>query len=115
MLRRVTSYPPPPDQPSYGYGQPAAPDNSQAVWALVIAVVSVFLAFCCGVFSIAGGIAAIILARSERTRAQQWGGAYANTSMATAAFWLGVAAIAVGVVAVLVSIFLTLLEPALPT
>jgi len=92
---------------------PAAPDNNQAVWALVIAIVSVFASCCCGVFSIAGGAAAMVLARNERTRAQQWGGPYADTSMATAAFWVGVAAIVIGGLSLVASAASIILDLAL--
>ncbi|MBA4610012.1 hypothetical protein H1W00_16150 [Aeromicrobium sp. Marseille-Q0843] len=83
------------------------------MWALVIAIVSIFLACCCGVFSIAGGIAAMILAKNERTRAQQWNGPYADTSMATAAYWLGVAAIVIGALSLVASAVTVVLELAL--
>ncbi|WP_286928242.1 MULTISPECIES: hypothetical protein [Aeromicrobium] len=109
----MTSYPAPPGQPPYGQGYPAAPDGNQAVWSLVIAIVSIFLACCCGVFSIAGGIAAMILARNERTRAEQWNGPYADTSMATAAYWLGVAAIVIGVLSLIATVVSVALEFAL--
>ncbi|SKB09738.1 hypothetical protein [Aeromicrobium choanae] len=109
----MTSYPPPPGQPPYGQGYPSAPDNNQAVWALVIAIVSVFLSCCCGVFSIAGGIAAMILAKGERDRARQWGGPYADTSMATAAYWVGVAAIVIGALSLVVGALSVVLDLAL--
>ncbi|MCL3836787.1 DUF4190 domain-containing protein [Aeromicrobium duanguangcaii] len=100
----MTSYPPPPGGASpWGYGQ-AQPQDNQAVWALATAIISLLLSCCCGLFSIGGGIAAIVLARGARDRAQQLAGPQADTTMATAAFWVGVASIAVGVLSILVSV-----------
>ncbi|MTB87441.1 hypothetical protein H9L21_06205 [Aeromicrobium senzhongii] len=94
----MSSYPPPPGGPSpWGYGQ-AQPQDNQAVWALATALISLFASCCCGLFSIGGGIAAIVLARGARTRAQELAGPQADTTMATAAFWVGVGSIAVGVI-----------------
>jgi len=67
------------------------------VWALATAIISLLASCCCGVLSIGGGIAAIVLARGARTRAQELAGPQADTTMATAAFWVGVGSIVVGV------------------
>lgn len=104
----MTSYPPPPGgQPpyGYGYGQPVPGDSgNQGVWALVIAIVSIPAGCCCGILGLAGGIVAVVLARAERDRLQRWAGPYADTSMVTAAFWVGVAAIVLGVLGVIASL-----------
>ena len=48
----MTSYPPPPGQPPYGQGYPAAPDGNQAVWSLVIAIVGIIVIGLFGYFNI---------------------------------------------------------------
>jgi len=121
MLGRVTSYPPPPGQgngpmyppppggvPPWG-GQGPVPADNRATWALVLAIGSIVLACCCGLLSVAGGIAAVILARQVRRQAEQYG-PRADTSTAVAAFWVGVAAIALGAVSTLSTVVSVLLE-----
>lgn len=113
----MTSYPPPPGgQPpyGYGYGQPVPGDSgNQGVWALVVGIVSIVAGCCCGFLSIPGGIVAVVLARAERSRLQQWGGPYADTTLSTAAFWVGVAAIIVGTLSFLGTIVSVFLDPTL--
>jgi len=103
MLGRVAHYPPPPGPghpPSAWYGSGG---DQLATWALVIAIVSLVLTCCCGPVSLAGGIAAVLMAIQVRRRAA-WAGWAPDLSTANAAFWVGIAAIAAGVVSLGLSI-----------
>ncbi|WP_313409638.1 hypothetical protein [Aeromicrobium sp.] len=103
------SYPPPPGgQPPWGYGAPGpTPGDNRATWALVIGIVSIVLTCCCGPLAIGGGIVAIVLAQQVRKQVEQYGG---DASSATAAFWVGVAAVSLGALSMLTSIVFGVLD-----
>lgn len=99
------AYPPPPgNQPPWGaYGPVPNPGHQQAVWALTIAIIGLVSNCCCGVLSIVGAIVAIVLAQASKKEARLHGGPYADTSLATAAWWIGIAGLALGVLSVVAS------------
>ncbi len=101
----MSSYPPPPGGPPPwgGYSQSPAPDNSQAVWSLTLAVIGIVLTCCCGLLGVGLGIAAVVLAQGAKNQAAAFG-PHVDTSLATVAFWLGIVAIALGALSFLGSI-----------
>lgn len=103
------AYPPPPGGPPPWAVPGHVPNDNQATWALAIAIVSLVLTCCCGLLGVAGGVVAIVLAQQVRNRAERYGPA-PDTSTAVAAFWVGVAAVAVGVVSLLASVALGALD-----
>lgn len=105
------SYPPPPGgQPPWGPGVPGGvPADNRATWALTISIVSVVLACCCGVFSMIGGTIAIVLAQQVRNQPATYG-PRPDVSTATAAFWIGVAAVAAGTLSLISNIAFGVLD-----
>lgn len=102
------AYPPPPGGPP-PWAVPGPVPNNDATWALVIAIASLVLTCCCGLLGVAGGIVAIVLAQQVRNRAARYGPG-PDTSTAVAAFWVGVAAVAVGAVSLLASLGMGMLD-----
>lgn len=99
--------PPPPvgyggPPPGYG-GQPR--NDSKAVTALVIGILSSVLGLCCGIFGLVG-IAAILLGRSSQKEIAMSGGALTGEGMAKAGVILGIIGCAVGVIVTIVNIVL---------
>lgn len=111
----MSSYPPPPGGSyPWGPGQAAAPDDQQATWALAVGIIGIVAGCCCGLLSIGAGIGAIVLARGARDRARAWYGPAADTTMATAAFWVGVGAVALGSLSLVGSVVAIVLDGLIP-
>lgn len=77
------------------------PAQDHDVWALVVAVVSMLVVGTFGALSIGGGIVAVVLARNVRRHARS-AEPPRDTTTATTAFWIGLAAVSCGILSFLV-------------
>jgi hypothetical protein len=78
-----------------GYGAPTAQNNTFGLIALILGIVSLPLALCCGLFSLPFGIAAIVLGVLGQKKADQ--GQASNRGQARAGLITGAVAVVLAV------------------
>lgn len=85
-------YPPPPG--GGGYAQPQS--SQKALWSLIVGIISLPLAFCCGPLGLVG-IAAFVLGNGANRDIRASGGQQSGEGMAKAGVILGIIAIVLSV------------------